>query len=555
MLYTASPVIEQEQSVPELSLTDTASLHLEFNCTRHCLSSDELVRSLEQDLKSLTHTPQESIEHDDFFLSQPVSPATDPSLSLHIPLLPHQDYDFMAEHTLLPRSVPEEPRDNYSHTLVDTTYDLASRTFDVTCHKIARQHYPEYRRKSPYGFHENWLLQCMFSKSQQILLGMPSVRPTVFLTGDDFMFTPPPPQQHSFDQSTQPLEWREDYEEDYEEDFEDFEDDVERGERRRNKREETMENISVLMQDESSQLVMDENTWMGHGRHKMVLHVVNTDPEPTTNLQHQSVHSMNTSYYNERIPSPCIEENSYDGRLATIEEYEEYEEEEEEEEEEYEAYEQEFEAYEEFSKRKGVSISSALIDQYRSNEHYPLLHRHHEPIGVYAHSSPSSDHENTPSSSTYQSLSNSPSLPPLPPSPPSPSPPIMDTKTTPMTPMPPGDDRQERAVSPSMATPETSVHWPHRLERLKEHIALRMLNVSDTFMETAALTLELAESFAERAAEEERQKENSRSVGRFAACVFGLWQNLFISTESMLGNVGDLLLFPSQNYAFHSSLS
>ncbi|KAG0169043.1 hypothetical protein DFQ28_004057 [Apophysomyces sp. BC1034] len=94
-------------------------------------------------------------------------------------------------------------------------YNMASRTFYATINKFARQNHPEYRRRSPYTFLENWHLHSMYSKSQQILLGMPHVRPTVLLSGDDFMFTPPlTPQNDPCDQiDLMPLDWDDEEEE------------------------------------------------------------------------------------------------------------------------------------------------------------------------------------------------------------------------------------------------------------------------------------------------------------------------------------------------------
>ncbi|KAF7721756.1 hypothetical protein EC973_004150 [Apophysomyces ossiformis] len=95
-------------------------------------------------------------------------------------------------------------------------YTMATRTFYATINKFARQNHPECRRRTPYSFLENWHLHNMYSKSQQILLGISNVRPTVLLSGDDFMFTPPlTPQSDPCDHiDLIPLDWDEDDEED-----------------------------------------------------------------------------------------------------------------------------------------------------------------------------------------------------------------------------------------------------------------------------------------------------------------------------------------------------
>ncbi|KAI8062617.1 hypothetical protein BC940DRAFT_308315 [Gongronella butleri] len=71
----------------------------------------------------------------------------------------------------------------------DEDFEVANRAFHATIGKFSRQNV--HGRRAAYSFLENWCLHSMYSKSQQILLGMPHVRPMVLLTGDDFMFTPP----------------------------------------------------------------------------------------------------------------------------------------------------------------------------------------------------------------------------------------------------------------------------------------------------------------------------------------------------------------------------
>lgn len=111
----------------------------------------------------------------------------------------------------------------YSTPIVtDDDFETANRAFHATINKFSRQNYPEYRKRAPYNFLENWHLHSMYSKSQQILLGIPHVRPMVLLSGDDFMFTPPLLQQEDeedylgdndqlvyLDQSMQ-MEWMDD---------------------------------------------------------------------------------------------------------------------------------------------------------------------------------------------------------------------------------------------------------------------------------------------------------------------------------------------------------
>lgn len=98
----------------------------------------------------------------------------------------------------------------------DSNFEVANRAFYATINKFTRQNCPDAsKRRSPYSFLENWHLHSIYSKSQQTLLGITPVRPSVLLSGDDFMFTPPFIQQEQEEQE-------EDYMEDDEEYWEEF---------------------------------------------------------------------------------------------------------------------------------------------------------------------------------------------------------------------------------------------------------------------------------------------------------------------------------------------
>ncbi|KAI9319363.1 hypothetical protein BX666DRAFT_1925500 [Dichotomocladium elegans] len=119
--------------------------------------------------------------------------------------------------------------------------DLANRAFIATCQKFARQNYPEFRRRAPYSFLENWHLHSMYSKSQQILLGIPHAQPVVLLSGDDFMFTPQLVQQQHYDRMEQlEFDWNED------DSAMDEDEDV------------------LLVTARAPEDFMDENTWMSN---------------------------------------------------------------------------------------------------------------------------------------------------------------------------------------------------------------------------------------------------------------------------------------------------
>ncbi|CEG65259.1 hypothetical protein RMATCC62417_02075 [Rhizopus microsporus] len=84
-----------------------------------------------------------------------------------------------------------------------SNFEIANRAFYATINKFSRQNCPDTpftkKKSSPYSFLENWHLHSIYSKSQQTLLGIHPVKPSVILCGDDFMFTPPfIPQQEEW---------------------------------------------------------------------------------------------------------------------------------------------------------------------------------------------------------------------------------------------------------------------------------------------------------------------------------------------------------------------
>ena len=91
----------------------------------------------------------------------------------------------------------EEEIEQYYNTPINTQFEIANRAFYATINKFTRQSGPDAsrRRSPPYSFLENLHLHSIYSKSQQTLLGISPVKPSVLLSGDDFMFTPPFIQQ------------------------------------------------------------------------------------------------------------------------------------------------------------------------------------------------------------------------------------------------------------------------------------------------------------------------------------------------------------------------
>jgi hypothetical protein len=127
-----------------------------------------------------------------------------------------QDQDnlyFYGQHLNTPGLLLEEYPAHY-----DSNFEIANRAFYATINKFTRQSCPDAskRRSPPYSFLENWHLHSIYSKSQQTLLGIIPVRPSVLLSGDDFMFTPPFVQQ---EQEEHDEDYMEDDEEEYWDEF------------------------------------------------------------------------------------------------------------------------------------------------------------------------------------------------------------------------------------------------------------------------------------------------------------------------------------------------
>ncbi|KAI7865303.1 uncharacterized protein EV154DRAFT_533461 [Mucor mucedo] len=119
-------------------------------------------------------------------------------------LVKDQDFYFLGQHLNSPELLLEEEEypTEYHGSAVNNNFDIANRAFYATINKFTRQSCPDAasrRRSAPYSFLENWHLHSIYSKSQQTLLGITPVRPSVLLSGDDFMFTPPFIQQEEED--------------------------------------------------------------------------------------------------------------------------------------------------------------------------------------------------------------------------------------------------------------------------------------------------------------------------------------------------------------------
>ncbi|KAI8390814.1 uncharacterized protein BYT42DRAFT_554434 [Radiomyces spectabilis] len=563
-----APVIV-DQPVPELSLSEHDELraYIQPPSSPSPVSPSKQIENQQQGENTgefdhhqlfITHNNTPSLEQiqeeDDFFFLHPSAGAThegDPhnTVSALYGDTRNQPAVFMftsSEESPLHDEVAElEEDDDYDHTLVDATFDLASRTFYATCHKFARQNYPEYRRRSAYSFLENWLLHSMYSKSQQILLGIPQVKPTVLLTGDDFMFTPPLMHHRQLEGDAIQLDW------DDQEDDGHYDVDTEHAHLM------ALENNDVKVMatpspedDEAMDMsytlnpvMMDENTWMGINRNqqKLVLHVVNADipeDEYTQPIQAKELPSVpdgsscpvateHSSSRDGSIVEKCMEENPENddsGHTASL--------------------------------NVGITMSPELVDWYRSANPRKPLHVSESatcdeaisrsppavlspPVGSDKGKCMPTPNVTLPSSAevasnsavdmvekslstqcngTYQSLSE------------------MVTDESPSATL--------RGCGAMDGDSSTCTMESTRFVRMswQDHWQGRLASFSGTLVDTAKYALELAEAYADsQDAElhdnhetEDLHFRKSKPKPRLVTCIFRVWTTLFVGAETML---------------------
>ncbi|KAF7721280.1 hypothetical protein EC973_004973 [Apophysomyces ossiformis] len=511
-----------------------------------------------------------------------------------------EDFYFLHEPTVIeePAAAPTG-EDELDHTLVDATFDMACRTFYATCHKFARQSYPEYRRRSPYSFLENWLLHSMYSKSQQIMLGIPNVRPTVILTSDDFMFTPPLlQQQRQLDEvaDQMQLHWEEDQDDGYAE--------MDPEQVAATLMPPDNDGVMVMTaaapdgtnQEDSSNnpssasFVMDENTWMAHSRphhQKMLLHVVNADPDtivytqqqeqPTQHPDDEIKYDFRHGYQSNCTSSAMQQHTARHGRqLSMVIEEDEEDIEEDDDEEEDDEDDDEEEAEDENDNQKsdesltangGLTMSPELVDWYRSTEHRRPSTIMEFPISNTDHDEKGKDVQretNTQTSSSSACATNA--LPERQPSPLQLSE-IAPTSSTvdryqSLTDMMPADaviisighPHGYGAVTRSLEPESPTDGLSNALEALRDRTQRRLYGISDKLVETADMALAYAESFAESnedlLAEHCKPACPQNSIARFVTYVFRVWKVLFISAESILGNVGGWVLLSQKDECY-----
>lgn len=192
--------------------------------------------ALEQDPVSPPGPPALTEDDDYFFLNQPPPPPP--------PIPPCMLSASQQEHYYT---------DEEQHEAMDDKYETATRIFYATMQKFAG---PSSHRRT---FLESWHLHSMYSKSQQILLGIPNAQSMVYLSGDDFMFTPQlVPQDTTMMMDQMEFDWEEDEEEDEED--EEFPPMMTMKQEEASSATASKENDVMIMSAPAP--VMDENLWM-----------------------------------------------------------------------------------------------------------------------------------------------------------------------------------------------------------------------------------------------------------------------------------------------------
>lgn len=151
--------------------------------------------------------PPPPLTEDDeyFFLNQPPPPPPPIPPSM---LLQEENEHYEEEHATY-----DDDDDDGIMAMMDDKYETATRIFYATMQKFAG---PSNHRRT---FLESWHLHSMYSKSQQVLLGIPNAQSMVYLSGDDFMFTPQlVPQDTTAMMDQMEFDWEEEEEEEEEND-------------------------------------------------------------------------------------------------------------------------------------------------------------------------------------------------------------------------------------------------------------------------------------------------------------------------------------------------
>lgn len=196
-------------------------LHVQPNTTTTAISPESPTDcipkwSLEQDSHHPGPMEQEDpvppppppLTEDDeyFFLNQPPPPPP--------PIPPSMLLSSSQEEPAMNDDEDDEDGGGGMMAMMDDKYETATRIFYATMQKFAG---PSNHRRT---FLESWHLHSMYSKSQQILLGIPNAQSMVYLSGDDFMFTPQlVPQDTTAMMDQMEFDWEEEEEEEEEDDL------------------------------------------------------------------------------------------------------------------------------------------------------------------------------------------------------------------------------------------------------------------------------------------------------------------------------------------------
>ncbi|KAI8349454.1 hypothetical protein EDC96DRAFT_520116 [Choanephora cucurbitarum] len=405
---------------------------------------------------------------------------------------------------------------------------LANRTFYTTCHKISRQNSPSYRKKPPYTLLENWLIHSVFSKSQQILLRFPVIHPRVMMTEGDFIYTPHQMSnepQHATKQEEETDYFQEDFDYGDEDDYDYYDDTFVIGDEGVMMMSASAPNHTKLTSDDdddqkedafetSHSMLMDENMWMGHGRHSnttggLTLHVanpdLNTEEEEEEDPMYHHVTSGQTSYKSNRMRH---------SQLQIVQEEEEEEEEE--------------------TGHQAVSLSPEVLHWYRSADlrqkdgHALSRQSSHSSIESDNSSNSSSttddgsqqkepdeEHQTssmsrTSSASSYQSLAD------------------MMTEDLIVS----EDERcHERAMTAStygtlLPASEQDRSMAKGGSMTQDAISPPIVQVSSCLVDAAWIALDLAQDYMDN--------ERDKGVTGFMGCVLKIWKVLFSGAETML---------------------
>ncbi|KAI7902283.1 uncharacterized protein BX663DRAFT_510623 [Cokeromyces recurvatus] len=410
----------------------------------------------------------------------------------------------------------------------DEAFHLANRTFYTTCHKISRQNSPSYRKNPPYSFLENWLIHCVFSKSQQILLRFPIIQPKVMITEGDFIYTPHQMATHEPQQSMN-------Y--DYDEEDYDYDDTFIIGDEGVLVMAASAPDASEFMtlddEDDDKRMqsyVIDENMWMSHGRYNstgLTLHVVNPDEDEQKDVQNQSILNHST----ETMPIAHRTSNSFQNQLQVVKE-------------EDEETEEIFDIQKQEASQRQI-MSADIIQRYRSTEmqyiaantpkliysntattsldNSTLLTMNDEQLNPNDNNSDcSSDHSNLSSDSSSCSYSK----------------PLQNTTTyyfddekSTMTSHHSASssyqslaDIIDRRVQNNLGSSYGTL--PNSQQNAIEDQLSPLMQISFCLVDTTWMALNLAHSYSE---------DEAKSAMGFISCMFKIWKILFLGVEMMLG--------------------